>query len=257
MNHNDAHSALTGTLVLGALATLMATAPASARSVKPTRVADATGVTLILEEPLSSELNHPGDTFHLRVAATARLNGHVIRAGTVVTGVVTAARPSGRISRQGRLGIDLEAIAVGGEQIALRPVHALPDSREPKFESLLRQAASPLREIASNVIDGAGGRADAGFQTARFADGGQRPRLRDFGQALGDPDPLARVELGGKTATNLMQRGLAGLARVGTGYLNSIVNGPAGLLRRGTGIEVPAGTVLHAVTANAASNNRL
>lgn len=234
-------------LLVGAMSSFIATHAVAKDKAPVAPAADGANVTLALEQPLSSSMNHKGDTFRMRVVEAVRINGRiVVKAGTVISGVVSAAKPSGRLSRQGRLTLDLGTVSIGGHEVAIHGVHDVADANEGGFEKALHKVASPLSQIASNVI-AAADLGDDQPQPMQMSLNGKAPRKLMMQTAMGMADPMDRVEFTGSERARLLQRGLAGLTRVGTGYLNAIVNGPAGLLKRGANIEVPVGSVIHAV----------
>lgn len=211
-----------------------------------------TPVTLELVDALSSETNHKGDAFELRLAEDLIVDGRkVLQAGAAAAGEVTVAQPRGRLARQGRLGFELSTLKARGQTVAIRVSRpeAVPENAG-RGRRFLSRLASPLKRVAHNVVatadlDLVDNRATAVARQGNTNVNGLA------GRALDMVDPLAGVELGAdpRGTGAAMKRGVRSLERVGTGYVVSILSGPAGLMRRGASVDVGAGTIVQAVTA--------
>ncbi len=235
-------------LSLGLLATTLLGASRVAEAGTKVLVPAGTEITLQLEQALGSETSHQGDAFELRVAEDVKIDGRtVIRAGSKAHGTVTVARTSGRLARQGRLGIELETLQVGSEPVAIRVVRAAEGAAQPRARRFLSRIAAPVTRVARTVASATNRELVSGNVTQLVnATDGKATAMANH--ALGMDDPLADVELGGTSrAASLVGRGVRGLERVGTGYVSAILSGPTGLLKKGTTIEMPAGTTIHAV----------
>jgi hypothetical protein len=169
----------------------------------------------------------------------------LIRAGTPVTGTVSVARPCGRLARQGRLGIDLDPIAVGHHTLAVVPVHAARTTDGTEMHRVVHGVTSPMRDVANNVIAGIGDTPPSQGLRRGPEDGkAARPSLKSD---LVTTDPLDLVEFRAPASEHLAHRGLVGAERVATNAVNLFFGGPLGILKRGASIEVPAGSTVHAV----------
>jgi hypothetical protein len=217
----------------------------------PVEIPDGTPVVLSLGTPLSSEMNRSGDAFGLFVAEPIKINGKiVVRAGTPVDGTVTVAKRCGRMSRQGRLGIELGDLVVGTQRLALVARHAADVAQQEGFHSALHKATSPVRDVTNNLLAGLGD-TPPGAQAEPPADGksGHGPTIKGD---LVATDPLDAVEFRTPPSVQLAHRGVRGLERVATAAVNVLFGGPLGALKRGSAIEVPAGTTVHAVIVKTA-----
>jgi hypothetical protein len=112
-----------------------------------------TKVTIRLGQELSSATAKAGEKFEGSLARSVTVNGKTFKAGTPVAGVVTAANPSGRLSKPGLLSLRLTAIDV-------TPVRTLAISRE---------GQSHTKSNATKI----GGGAAAGTVIGAIAGGGK------------------------------------------------------------------------------------
>ncbi len=115
--------------------------------------AQSTKVTIRLGNELSSATAKAGETFEGSLAKAATVNGKNYEAGTPVAGVVSSARPSGRLSKPGLLSLRLTKV---GET----PVRTL---------ALVRQGQSHTKSNATKI----GGGAAAGTVIGAIAGGGK------------------------------------------------------------------------------------
>ena len=236
-----------GLVVIGLLAAATHTRAFASKVVIPA----GTPVTLELVEPLSSETSHKGDAVQLRLAEDLIVNGKkVLPAGARASGAITVAQPRGRLARQGRLGFEVATLEAKGKSVAIRVSRPEAAPAEGgRGRRFLSRLASPLKRVAHNVV----ATADLDLVDARataVARQGNTNVNGLAGRALELVDPLAGVELGTDgRGTGAMKRGVRSLERVGTGYVVSILSGPAGLMRRGASVDVPAGATVHAVTS--------
>lgn len=190
--------------------------------------------------PLSSESSQVGDAVTFKVVEPL-MDGErvVVAAGREVQGVVTASQPSGRLGRAGRLGVEIRPEGVNGIGLPLELVRPSAKGVKGKLGAV-RRAAAPFAKVGRAVLS-LGGRENVPAQAAQLA--AVDPELaREVAARTGSADGFAEVEFAsdGKGA-KVAKRGAKAIARLGGSYLNSLVNGPAGALRRGGSIEVPAG----------------
>lgn len=244
---SNVHSPLTA-LSVALLATAFLGTPRVVEAGAKVVIPEGTEITLHLEQALGSETSHQGDAFELRVAEDIKIDGHtVIRAGSKAQGTVTVARTSGRLARQGRLGIELETLQVGSQSVAIRAVRTAEAAEKPRARRFLSRIAAPVTRVARTVASATNRELVSG-NVAQLVNATDGKATAMANRALGMDDPLADVELGGTSrAASLVGRGVRGLERVGTGYVSAILSGPTGLLKKGTTIEMPAGTTIHAV----------
>ncbi len=222
---------------------------AEAATTRTTKVVipQGTRIALQIQDTLSSETNHKGDAFSLKVSEAVTVDGkRVLPAGAKVDGKVILAMASGRLARQGRLGIDLGTVMVNGEAVEIRAVHGVGDSKQPKARRILSRIASPVVRIgrAASVLARRDILGEDVTQVVNTQDGEVREIAN---RAVGFDDPLASVELGkSSTGARIATRSLNALERVGTGYIQTVVGGPIGLLKKGAYVMVPAGTTVYA-----------
>lgn len=229
-------------LVCG-FAPALASASADAAATDVTE-AEAPRMVVALLTPISSELSQVGDSIRFEVVEPLVVGEQVlVEAGRELEGVVTVAKPSGRVGRAGRLGIEIKSEALNGTKLPLEIVRPSAEGAKGKL-GVVRRVAAPLARMGRTVMT-LGGRDSVQGQAANLA--AVDPQLaKDFAaRTVGAADALAEVELAsdGKGA-RIVQRGVKAVARLGGGYLGTILNGPAGALRRGGSIEVPAGALV-------------
>jgi hypothetical protein len=210
-----------------------------------------TNIRLTLAGPLSSEFSRAGDRFQLFVADPVMVNGKtVVSAGTPVTGMVTLAKPCGRLSRQGRLGIELDSLTIGHRQLPLVAVHTPAASDKVDAHHVLHGITHPARVVANGVFAGIG-------DTPSVLAVPHRPDDKSMEQPsykadLLTTDPLELVELpsdrGRQPGQQIARRGMAAGERVAANMVNVVMGGgPFGLLKRGAAVEIAPGTTVHAV----------
>lgn len=242
------------TLSLGLLFTALLAAPRCVEAASKVVIPEGTPVTLQLVQTLSSESNHKGDAFELRVAEDVKVDGHtVIHAGARAEGTVTLAQASGRLARQGRLGIELDSLQIKEHAVEIRAVRPAEGADQPRARRFFPRIAAPLTRVAKNVTSVTRRELVSG-NAAELLNAGDGKVGAIANHALGMDDGLTNVELGGTgRAAGLVNRGVRGLERVGTGYVAAILSGPTGLLKKGSIIEMPAGTTIHAVVTSEAT----
>lgn len=87
---------------------------------KPVTVPEGTPISVTMDQALSSEENHSGDSFDATVAEPVIVDGKtVIPKGARAKGKVVNAKPSGRLHSAARLEIALASVDVGGESYAI------------------------------------------------------------------------------------------------------------------------------------------
>jgi hypothetical protein len=204
-------------------------------------VAPEARMVVELVTAISSESSQVGDSIRFKVVEPLTINDCVlIKAGGELQGVVTVAQPSGRLGRAGRLGIEIKSEGMNGVELPLEIVRPSADGAKGKL-GVVRRIAAPLAKVGRAVL-AFGGRDTVPGQAAHLA--AVDPELaRDLAtKSTGAADPLAEVELASDSkGARVAKRGVKAVARIGGGYLNTILNGPAGALRRGGTIEVAAG----------------
>jgi hypothetical protein len=83
-----------------------------------------TSITVRLQESLSSASARPGERFEAVVDEPVVVGDQIVLpVGTLVTGHVTLARRSGRLRHPGELGLTLDTVTVGQQQVALATSH--------------------------------------------------------------------------------------------------------------------------------------
>lgn len=85
-------------------------------SAKPITVPEGTAIAVTLDQSISSESNHSGDSFDATVSQPVVVDGKtVIPKGARATGRVVNAKSSGRLHSPAQLEIALVSVEVGGE----------------------------------------------------------------------------------------------------------------------------------------------
>lgn len=219
---------------------------AAASHVAQSTVPAGTRLALLLSGPISSNTNHAGDAITLRVIEPLKLGGRtLVAAGTSIKGIVTLAQPSGRLGKSGRLGIEVQPLVVKGLRLPLQVVR--PDSAKTargKF-GLLRRIAAPIAQVGRSFLM-LGGRDPVPNQVTMLSATDPQLAHEIADKTIGAADALADVELASDSkGAHLAQRGARGLARVGGGYLSTVLAGPVGALHQGSPVEVPAGSVVY------------
>lgn len=234
---------------LGIAAVLGAFAPAVSGASTDAADTDVTGteaarMVVALLTPVSSEQSQVGDSVRFVVVEPLVVGeAVVVQAGAELEGVVTVAKPSGRLGRAGRLGLEIKSEALNGTKLPLEIVRPSADGAKGKL-GVVRRVAAPLARIGRAVM-ALGGRDGVQGQAANLA--AVDPQLaKDLAtRTVGAADPLAEVELASDgRGSRIAQRSVKAVARIGGGYLGTVLNGPAGALRRGGSIEVPAGALV-------------
>lgn len=214
------------------------------------RLAPGTALVLQLDAPISSEASRAGDPLKLRLSAPLQVNGTtLLRAGMVIDGKVTVAKPTGRLSRAGRLGIELGAVRIAGQRYELAAVHRdvlLKGTRQGRGAAV-RRVFAPVGGAARGVL-AVNGLDPLPAGTAQVMSLENKTVDRAATAVIGERDPLARVELDGDSRRGkLSHRGLRAVTRLGNGYVSTLAGGPLGALQRGVPVDVPAGTLIYAV----------
>jgi hypothetical protein len=90
--------------------------PPPARPVDVT-IPDGTAISVVLSDPLSTEVNHDGDTFHgsLATPLVGENDQVAIPAGSVVEGKVVAVHSSTHFSGSSLLTLELDSVTAGGK----------------------------------------------------------------------------------------------------------------------------------------------
>ncbi len=238
-----------------AVCLLVCNATALAVSAKPAgpvaRLAAGTPLILQLDAPISSETSRAGDPLKLRLSTPLIVKGKtLLRAGAAIDGKVTVAKSTGRLSRAGRLGIELGTVRIGGQRYELAAVHRdvlLKGTREGRGAAVRRMLA-PVGGAARGAL-AVNGRDPLPVSTAHVMSLESQTVDRTATAIVGARDPLARVELDGDTRRGkLGNTGLRTVTRLGNGYVAALAGGPLGVLQRGASVEVPAGSVIYAIT---------
>jgi hypothetical protein len=203
--------------------------------------ADDAGEPMVVEllTTVSSEVSQVGDTVAFKVVEPLVVEGHVlIEAGRELAGVVTVARPSGRLGRAGRIGLEIMSEDLNGANMPLQIVRPNSEGARGKLGAV-RRVTAPLARVGRAVLT-LGGRDTA--QAVQLAEVDPALAKELTMRTVGIADPLAEVELAsdGK-GSRLVARGVKAVARIGGGYVGTLLNGPAGALRAGGVVEVPAG----------------
>jgi hypothetical protein len=197
-----------------------------------------------LVTPVSSEISQVGDAVQFTVVEPLMDGDRIlVGAGSTIEGVVTVARPSGRLGRAGRLGIEIRSADENGTNLPLQIVRPTAEGARGKL-GVVRRVAAPFANVGRTMLK-LGGSSQAPQQAASLA--AADPALaQDLAtRSIGAADPLALVELASDSkGSRLAKRGVKAVARVGGAYLNTLVNGPAGALNRGGAVEVPAGALV-------------
>ncbi len=112
-----------GSLLLALALTLGATAVANRPD--PIAVPADTPIRVTLNQTLASNQNSSGDRFEATVSEPVVIDGKtVIPERARVEGIVTEARPSGRLMGRARLHLALRAVEVGGQNYEIRTTAA-------------------------------------------------------------------------------------------------------------------------------------
>jgi hypothetical protein len=210
--------------------------------------AEGAGERLVLElqAAVSSESSQVGDTISFKVLEPFTAGDGVrVEAGREVLGIVTVAQPSGRLGRAGRLGIEIQDQGLNRVGLPLEIVRPSAKGARGKL-GIVRRAVAPLAKVGRSAVS-LGDSKSVQAQAVQLAAGDPELARDVAARAIGAADPLAEVELeSDRKAARVAKRGVRAIARLGGGYLNTMLNGPAGALRRGGSIEVPAGARVEA-----------
>src|SRR5258708_9034650 len=174
------HSAL---FLLGLLFALAA--PLSASPVRGTSspmVPAGTPIEVRMVDGLSSEHARPGDTFQGTLEAPIVVNGRVLYPrGANVSGHVTAAHSSGRLSDPGVLELVLSSVSSGGQASALDPhIFQIKGASHTKSNVAKIGGGTAAGAIIGGIVGGGKGAAigagvGAGAGTATAAAAGKKP----------------------------------------------------------------------------------
>jgi len=99
-----------------------ANTPSQAATTTPPELTIPAGtpITVRLQESLSSASARPGERFEAVIDEPVVIDNQIVLSvGTLVTGHVILARPSGRLRHPGELGLTLDTVTVGQQQIPL------------------------------------------------------------------------------------------------------------------------------------------
>lgn len=243
MNRRNLLKILGITAILGAFEPSLA---ASSSDAPVVAAVDGLGERMVVQlvTPISSELNQVGDSIQFMVVEPLTVGDRLlVQAGSTVEGVVTVAKPSGRLGRAGRLGIEIKSEGLNGANLPLEIVRPTAEGARGKLGAI-RRVAAPLAKVGRAVLS-LGGRDTAQGQVANLAAVDPELAAELATRSAGVADPLAQVELASDSkGARIAKRGVKAVARLGGGYLNTLLNGPAGALHRGGSIEVPAGSLV-------------
>ncbi|MGE0042545.1 MAG: hypothetical protein AB7H88_19690 [Vicinamibacterales bacterium] len=143
---------LTGVLVAGlALAGIASEMSGSSPATETVTVPAGAELAVTLESRLASDVNQAGDTVRAALARPLAVDGRtIVPAGAAVEGVVTSARPSGKVKGRAHLGLRFTAIEVDG------------DTREIATSEVSRTAPATKKADAEKIGIGAGAGAIVG-----------------------------------------------------------------------------------------------
>ncbi len=104
----------------GGAASISSSATSSTQAPETLTVPAGTTITVRLQQTLSSASAVPGERFGALLDQPIEVDDRVVLpAGAAVTGHVVIARHSGRLHHPGELGLTLDSIAVGQQQVSL------------------------------------------------------------------------------------------------------------------------------------------
>lgn len=103
----------------------------------PLTIPAGTPITVRLQQSLSSASARPGERFEAVVDQPVAVDDRVVLpAGTPVSGHVTVARRSGRLRHPGELGLALDTVTIGQQQIQLNTASVVARGRSHKKRNL-------------------------------------------------------------------------------------------------------------------------
>ena len=231
------------TAILGAFEPSLAESPAAIPAPDAGETLGARMVVQLLT-PVSSEVSQVGDSIQFKVVEPLMVGDRVlVEAGSMVEGVVTIAKPSGRLGRAGRLGMEIKSADLNGLSLPLEIVRPTAEGVLGKL-GVVRRVAAPFAKVGRSALK-LNDRAPVVEQAVNLSTVDPTLAQELETRSAGVADPLAVVELASDSkGSRVAKLGLKAVARVGGAYVNTLLNGPAGALNRGGSVEVPVGVLV-------------